>query len=83
MEIGDRVHALERRGTGDPGGRIGRAVALLMNWSNPVMAQGAALAGLTLADAFEIDITEAVETGDLLEVDPAAGIVRILERATL
>jgi len=55
--------------------------ALLMNWSNPVLAQGAALAGLTLADAFEVDITEAVETGDLLEVDPEAGTVRILERA--
>ncbi len=56
--------------------------ALLMNWSNPVMAQGAALAGLTLADAFEVDITEAVETGDLLEVDPQAGTVRILERVS-
>jgi hypothetical protein len=56
--------------------------ALLMNWSNPVMAQGAALAGLTLADAFEVDITEAVGTGDLLEVDPAAGTVRILERVS-
>jgi predicted aconitase with swiveling domain len=43
--------------------------ALLMNWSNPVMAQGAA------------DITEAVATGDLPEVDPEAGTVRILERA--
>ena len=56
--------------------------ALLMNWSNPLMAQGAALAGLTLADAFEVDITEAVETGDLLEVDPEAGTVRILERVS-
>ena len=55
--------------------------ALLMNWPNPVMAQGAALAGLTLADAFEVDITEAIETGDLLEVDPEAGTVRILERS--
>jgi len=55
--------------------------ALLMNWSNPVLAQGAALAGLTLADAFAADITEAVATGDLLEVDPEAGTVRILERA--
>ena len=55
--------------------------ALLMNWSNPVLAQGAALAGLTLADTFEADITEAVETGDLLEIDPEAGTVRILERS--
>ncbi len=41
----------------------------------------AALAGLTLADAFEVDITEAVKTGDRLEVDPESGTVRILERA--
>ena len=57
--------------------------ALLMNWSNPVMAQGAALADLTLADTFQVDITEAVRTGDLLEVDPEAGTVRVLERAAL
>jgi len=60
----------------------GRApAALLMNWSNPVLAQGAALAGLTLADTFETDITEAVQTGDLLEIDPDAGIVRRLARS--
>jgi predicted aconitase with swiveling domain len=59
----------------------GRApAALLMNWSNPVLAQGAALAGLTLADAFETDITTAVKTGDLLEIDPEACTVRILGR---
>jgi len=55
--------------------------ALLLNWSNPVLAQGAALAGLALADGFEMDITAAVKTGDLLEIDPAARTVRILERA--
>lgn len=54
--------------------------ALLMNWSNPVLAQGAALAGLALADAFELDITATVRTGDRLEIDPAARTVRILER---
>ncbi len=59
----------------------GRApAALLMNWSNPVLAQGAALAGLTLADAFEAGITTAVKTGDLLEIDPEACTVRILGR---
>jgi predicted aconitase with swiveling domain len=55
--------------------------ALLMNWSNPVLAQGAALAGLTLADAFGTDITGALRTGDLVEIDPAARTVRILEHA--
>ena len=56
--------------------------ALLLNWCNPVLAQGAALAGLTLADAFETDITQAVASGDLLEIDPEAGSVRRLSQAT-
>lgn len=60
----------------------GRApAALLLNWSNPVLAQGAALAGLTLADAFPFDVTRAVRTGDLVEIDPAARTVRILAPA--
>ena len=52
-------------------------LALLLNDANPVMAQGAAFANLPLMDRFEIDITEAVRTGDLLHVDPAAGVVTI------
>ncbi|MDX1422244.1 MAG: DUF126 domain-containing protein [Kiloniellales bacterium] len=57
----------------------GRApAALLLNWCNPVLAQGAALAGLTLADAFGVDITQALATGDLVEIDPDAKTVRRL-----
>jgi predicted aconitase with swiveling domain len=60
----------------------GRApAALLMNWSNPVLAQGAALAGLTLADGFATDITEALKTGDLVEIDPSSKTVRLLSRS--
>ncbi len=55
--------------------------ALLLNWSNPVLAQGAALAGLTLADSFEVDVTTAVKTGDLVEIDPGSKTVRILSRS--
>jgi predicted aconitase with swiveling domain len=55
--------------------------ALLMNWSNPVLAQGAALAGLTLADGFATDITEALKTGDLVEIDPSSKTVRLLSRS--
>lgn len=55
-------------------------LALLLNDANPVMAQGAAFANLPFMDRFETDITRAVRTGDLLYVDPAAGIVTIEKR---
>ena len=56
-------------------------LALLLNDANPVMAQGAAFANLPFMDRFESDITRAVRTGDVLYVDPAAGVVTIEKRA--
>lgn len=55
--------------------------ALLLNAANPVMAQGVALAGIVLMDRFESDVTALVPDGAELEIDPAAGIVRILDGA--
>jgi predicted aconitase with swiveling domain len=55
-------------------------LALLLNDANPVMAQGAAFANLPFMDRFESDITRAVRTGDVLYVDPAAGVVTIEKR---
>ena len=49
--------------------------ALLLNTANPVMAQGAAHADMALVDRFDVDITEAIRTGDDVEVDPARGLV--------
>ena len=51
--------------------------ALLLNVANPIMAQGAAFAGLPLIDRFASDVTAAVRTGDLVEVDPAAGRITV------
>lgn len=51
--------------------------ALVLNFANPIMAQGAAFAGLPLIDRFESDVTAAVRTGDLVEVDPAAGRITV------
>jgi len=51
--------------------------ALLLNSTNPIMAQGAALAELAFMDRFEADITAAIRTGDEVAVDPAAGIVTV------
>ena len=51
--------------------------AILFNFCNPIMAQGAAFADLALVDRFEVDITEAIGTGDQVTVDPATGTVTV------
>jgi predicted aconitase with swiveling domain len=53
-------------------------IALLLNFANPIMAQGAAFAGLPMIDRFEADITTALRTGDQVTVDPAAGTVTVV-----
>jgi predicted aconitase with swiveling domain len=54
--------------------------ALIFNRVNPIVAQGAAFGGVALVDRFEGDVTEIFRTGDELRVDPAAGLVEILNR---
>jgi predicted aconitase with swiveling domain len=54
--------------------------ALIFNRVNPILAQGAAFGGVALVDRFEGDVTEIFSTGDELRVDPAAGLVEILNR---
>ena len=49
--------------------------ALLLNLGNPIMAQGAAFAELAFMDRFEVDITEAIRSGDHVTVDPVAGLI--------
>jgi predicted aconitase with swiveling domain len=54
-------------------------LALLFNRVNPILAQGAAFAGVALVDRFAAgDVTGLIHTGDLLRVDPVAGVVEIL-----
>jgi predicted aconitase with swiveling domain len=55
-------------------------LALVFNRVNPILAQGAALGGVTMVDRFEGDVTELIQTGDQLHIDPAAGTVEILNR---
>ena len=52
--------------------------ALILNFANPIMAQGAAFAGLALIDRFDGDITALVKSGDRVTADPAVGTVEIL-----
>ena len=54
--------------------------AFVFNRVNPILAQGAAFGGIALVDRFAGDVTELFRTGDALRVDPAAGVVEILNR---
>lgn len=55
--------------------------ALLLNTANSILAQGAALANMTLCDRFEAgDVTRLIATGDRVSVDPDAGEVTILSK---
>ena len=55
-------------------------LALVFNRVNPILAQGAALAGMTMVDRFDGDVTDLIRSGDQLRVDPAVGLVEILSR---
>lgn len=55
-------------------------LALVFNRVNPILAQGAAFAGVALVDRFEADVTSLIRSGDTVRVDPAAGAVEILTR---
>ena len=55
-------------------------VALVLNIVNPIMVQGAALADFTMISGFDLDITQAVPNGAMVEIDPTAErpLIRIL-----
>ncbi len=46
--------------------------ALVLNNVNPIMVQGAALAGMTLISGFDEDITLAIANGAEVEIEPDA-----------
>jgi uncharacterized protein len=55
--------------------------AILLDRANTILAQGAAFAQLTLVDRFAGgDPTTLIRTGDELHVEPAQGLVTILNR---
>jgi predicted aconitase with swiveling domain len=51
--------------------------AMLFTWANPVMVQGAVLAGIALMDQLSPDPLAAIATGDRVRVDPRAGRVEV------
>ena len=44
--------------------------ALVLNTVNPIMVQGAVLADFTMISGFDVDITQAIPNGALVEVNP-------------
>jgi predicted aconitase with swiveling domain len=55
--------------------------ALVLNAANPIMVQGAAFADFTMISGFDLDITQAIPNGGMVEVDPTAErpFIRVLE----
>lgn len=54
--------------------------AILFNAANTILAQGAALADLAICDRFaDGNVTDLIRTGQRLHVDPARGLVTILD----
>jgi uncharacterized protein len=55
--------------------------AIIFDRANTILAQGAAFAELTLVDRFEAGgPTQLIRTGDELRIEPAQGLVTILNR---
>ena len=53
--------------------------AILFNKANTILAQGAALANLSMCDRFENgDITSLLKTGDTVIVNPIEGYVKVI-----
>ena len=56
--------------------------AIIFDRANTILAQGAALANLTMVDRFEAgDPTTLIQTGDRLRIEPERGLVTILSRS--
>lgn len=53
-------------------------LGLVLNSANPIMAQGAALGGVTLLAGFDGDVTVQVPHGATVELDPALRLLRVL-----
>jgi uncharacterized protein len=72
VAAGWAFHDLARRGIGP--------IAFICRETNPVMVQGAVLAGIPIVHRLEPDPVATIHTGDRVRIDPAAGTVTILWR---
>jgi predicted aconitase with swiveling domain len=53
-------------------------LAIVFNTVNTILAQGAALGGITMLAGFDVDVTAAIATGSTLELDPQSKTLRVL-----
>ncbi len=53
-------------------------LALVLNSVNPILVQGAAFGNVTMLVGFDGDITAKVAHGAMLDLDPAARLLRVL-----
>lgn len=56
-----------------------RPKALLLNSANPIIGQGASFGRMPLVDRFDVDITQVIETGQYLRIQPEEGKVEIIQ----
>lgn len=54
--------------------------ALVFNTVNTILAQGAALGDVTMLAGFDTDITAQIPHGAMVEIDPDAGTIRVLDQ---
>lgn len=52
--------------------------AIVFNTVNPILAQGAAFAGIPMLAGFDVDITSLIPSGATVEVDPERRTLRVL-----
>ena len=66
------LHEMSARGISPKG--------ILFNEANTILVQGAALANIAMCDRFEDgDVTQLIKSGEIIEIDPDLGEVRILD----
>ncbi len=59
--------------------RAAAPLAIVLNSVNPILVQGAAFADITMLAGFDEDITCRVPHAALVEIDPAARMLRIVQ----
>jgi predicted aconitase with swiveling domain len=55
--------------------------AIIFNTVNTILAQGAALGDVTMLAGFDTDITAQIPHGAIVEIDPEARTIRVLEES--
>ncbi len=55
-------------------------LGLIFRRTNPIMVQGAVLAGIPILDGLDPDPLDVIRTGDMVRLDPPRGAVEVYRR---